>query len=279
MNRVEGRTAFITGIGQGQGRAHAFRLAQEGADIIGVDLLSNIPSVPYDLSSEEHLQETVRLVESTGRKIVALQGDVRSQDDLDQAVNAGLSAFGKIDIVSANAGIWAGGPPAWELSDNEWQDVIDVDLTGVWRTVKATVPAMIDHGQGGSVILTSSGAGMRAMPNLASYVAAKFGVTGLVKALANELAPHRIRVNGLQPGNIDTQMLFNDTMMKHLRPDLDSPEREDIREIAQALHLLPEPWLQPSAISEAVLWLASDEAQFVTGVSLPVDAGLGVKAV
>jgi SDR family mycofactocin-dependent oxidoreductase len=203
MGRVEGKVALITGAARGQGRSHALRLAEEGADIIAVDVCGQLDTVPYAMATEADLEETAKQVEDRDRRILTRQADVRDLGQLQAAVADGVSEFGHLDIVCANAGIGSMGP-AWELSEETWQDMIDVNLTGVWKTVKAVIPQMIEQGTGGSIVLTSSIFGVQAGANVAHYVAAKHGVTGLMRALAVELAPHRIRVNSVHPTTVDT---------------------------------------------------------------------------
>ncbi len=279
MGRVEGKVAFITGAGRGQGRAHAIRLAQEGADIVAVDICQQINTVDYPLATEEDLAETVSLVEAEDRRAVAMPADVRSSEALEAAVSAGLAEFGKIDIVCANAGIVTF-HDAVTMGEDVFTDVVDTNLTGVWRTVKATVPQMIERGEGGSIVLTSSINGRRGVQNIAHYTAAKHGVVGLMRALVNELGPERIRVNCVMPGSTSTPMIHNDATYRLFRPDLENPQIDDVREVFENLSVFPEtPWMEPTDISNAVLFLASEEARFVTGVCLPVDAGYLEKAV
>lgn len=276
MGRVQGKVAFITGAARGQGRAHAVRLAEEGADIIGVDICEQIASVPYPMSTGDDLKETARLVEALGRRIVTMAADVRHQGSLDDAVAAGLAAFGRIDIVVANAGIVSYSPAA-EMTHQLWNDMIDVQLTGAWQTVHAVIPTMIERGNGGSIVITSSGAGLHAFPSLMHYSAAKHGQVGLMKTLAVELGPHRIRVNTVHPGAVDTPMCQNEFTWKRFFPDVENPTREQFAEALLQGSALPTPWVESIDIANAVLFLASDEARFVTGVALPVDAGESVK--
>jgi (+)-trans-carveol dehydrogenase/(-)-trans-carveol dehydrogenase len=276
MDRVKGKVAFITGAARGMGRAHAVRLAEEGADIIAIDLMQPLESVSYPLSGPEDLEETKALVEKTGQRILTRPADVRSQGDLDAAVAAGLDAFGHIDIVCGNAGIASFGP-TWELPEGTWQEMIDINLSGVWHTAKAAVPAMIDAGQGGAIVLVSSVAGLKGIPNIAHYSAAKHGLVGLMRSLANELAPHRIRVNTVHPTNVATPMVQNDTTFRAFRPDLLNPSEEESLEAMAQMNAIPIPWVDPVDVSNAVLWLASDEARYVTGVALPIDAGMTIK--
>jgi (+)-trans-carveol dehydrogenase len=272
MGRVEGKVAFITGAARGQGRSHALRLAEEGADIIAVDVCQDIATVPYPSATDADLAETVRQVEALDRRIVAQQADVRDLPALQRAVDEGLSQFGHIDIVCANAGILSFAP-ALELTEEVWQDVVDVNLTGVWKTVKAAAPAMVERGEGGSIILTSSIAGLVAFPNLAHYTAAKHGVTGLMRTLAMELAPHSIRVNSVHPTTVDTPMVANDAIYGLFAGGAPGATREQASEGMKALNAMPVPWVEAVDISNAVLYLASDEARFVTGTTTVIDAG------
>jgi len=272
MGRVEGKVAFVTGAARGQGRSHALRLAEEGADIIAVDVCRQLASVPYPMATPDDLAETAKLVEDLDRRIVAREVDVRDAARLAEVVAEGVAELGRLDVVVANAGIFSVGPTL-ELDEAVWQEMIDVNLTGVWKSIKAAVPRMIDAGRGGSVIITSSAAGLRGFPNIAHYVAAKHGVVGLMKTLAQELAPYMIRVNTVNPTTVDTPMVMNDTFFTLARPDLERPGRADAAEAFVGLNALPVPWVEAIDISNAVLWLASDESRFVTGVALPVDAG------
>ena len=272
MGRVEGKVAFITGAARGQGRSHALRLAQEGADIIAVDICQDLATVPYPGATEADLAETVKQVEALDRRIVAQQADVRDLAALQRAVDEGLSQFGHLDIVCANAGI-ASFAPALDLTEEVWQDVIDTNLTGVWKTVKATAPAMVERGQGGSIVLTSSIAGLIAFPNLAHYTAAKHGVTGLMRTLAVELAPHSIRVNSVHPTTVDTPMVANEPVWGLFLGGVAGATREQAAEGMKALNAMPVPWVEAVDISNAVLYLASDEARYVTGTTTVIDAG------
>ena len=272
MARLEGKVAFITGAARGQGRSHALRLAEEGAEIIACDICEQISTVRYPLANEDDLDETARMVEDLDRRIVARKADVRDGEQLKAVVEEGISEFGKIDIVCANAGIATYGP-SWELSEEQWQDMIDTNLTGVWETCKAVIPHMIERGEGGSIILTSSTAGIMGLANVGHYTAAKHGVVGLMKTLANELAPHMIRVNSVHPTGVDTPMIQNDSTYNLFMPNVEKPTREQAAEAFQTLNALPIPWVEARDISNAVLWLASDEARYVTGQQLKVDAG------
>ena len=270
--RLEGKVAFITGAARGQGRSHAIRLAQEGADIIAIDVCAQIESVPYAMATPADMAETVKEVEALDRRIVATQADVRDFATVKKALDEGVAQLGRLDIVSANAGICSFGS-ADELTEQAWRDMIDTNLTGVWHTAKAAIPHLKAGGRGGSIILTSSTAGLMALSNMAHYVSAKHGVVGLMKTLALELAPDMIRVNSVHPTSVNTDMIHNDATYGLFAPDLQSPTREQVGERFQGLNALPIMWVEPVDISNAVLWLASDESRYVTGVTLPVDAG------
>ncbi|WP_378145951.1 mycofactocin-coupled SDR family oxidoreductase [Cnuibacter sp. UC19_7] len=263
--RVEGKVAFITGAARGQGRSHALRLAEEGADIIAVDLASPIPNIDYPSSTEEDLAETVRLVEALDRRIVATKTDVRDRDAMRLAIESGVGQLGRLDIVVANAGIcviddWKG------TSEEVWDQTIGTNLTGVWNTVSLTAQHLIDAG-GGSIIMTSSAAGLKGLPFLSAYVAAKHGVVGLMRAYATELAEYNVRVNSVHPTGVDTPMgtlgggNFGPLLEAH--PKLGG----------MLANLLPVEITQPVDISNAVLFLASDESRYVTSLTMTVDAG------
>ncbi|BBX51888.1 mycofactocin-coupled SDR family oxidoreductase [Mycolicibacterium poriferae] len=276
--RVEGKVAFVTGAARGQGRSHAVRLAEEGADIIAVDICGPIsadsqiaPSTPDDLA------QTVDLVKNLGRRIVTTQVDVRDYDALKVALDDGVEQLGRLDIVVANAGIGNGGETLDKTSEEDWDDMIGVNLSGVWKTVKAAVPQLISGGNGGSIILTSSVGGLKPYPNTGHYIAAKHGVIGLMRTFAVELGQHFIRVNAVCPTNVNTPMFMNEGTIKLFRPDLETPGPDDLAVAAQFMHTLPIGWVEPVDISNAVLFLASDEARYITGVPLPVDAGSMLK--
>jgi SDR family mycofactocin-dependent oxidoreductase len=276
MGKLDGKVAVITGAGRGQGRAHAVRLAQEGADIIAVDICAPIQTVPYELSSLDDLQETVALVEQLDRRIVARAADVRDREALGTAVRQGVAQLGRIDIVIGNAGILSYAPFV-EMTDQMYHDMIDVQLHGNYNLCQVTVPQLIEQGDGGSIILISSTAGMRGFPNQVHYNVAKHGVVGLMRSLANELAPHFIRVNTVHPSSVNTKMIQNETIWNMFAPGVENPTLDDFGEAFTALNLLPIPWLEPSDISAAVAWLACEDSRFVTGVTLPVDAGFLAK--
>jgi (+)-trans-carveol dehydrogenase len=274
--RVAGKVALITGAARGQGRSHALRLAKEGADIIALDICRQIETVPYPLSTPEDLEETARQVKELGQSVVTREVDVRDGEALIAAVNDGVAQLGGLDIVIANAGILSVGA-SFELSEQTWSQVIDINLSGVWRTTKAAVPHLIAGGKGGSIVLTSSIAGLIGQPGIGHYVAAKHGVVGLMKTLALELAPLNIRVNSIHPTNVDTGMIMNEATYRVFLPDDPHPTREKFAVPAGEMNALPVPWIQPGDVSDAVLFLASDEARYITGISLPIDAGAAIK--
>jgi SDR family mycofactocin-dependent oxidoreductase len=277
MGRVEGKVALVTGAARGQGRAHALRLAGEGADIIAVDICDSVATVDYEPASEEDLQETERLVKATGRQIIASVADVRDFDAVDAAVARGIKQFGHLDIAIANAGIMAHPAKIWEFSSEQWQTTMDVNLTGVWHTLKAVAPRMIAQASGGSIILTSSTAGAKGAANFGNYVVTKHGILGLAKTAAIELGEYSIRVNCILPTSVNTHLIQSQPLYDLFRPDVDNPTREDTEAAFSSLHLLPVKWLEPKDIADAALWLASDESKYVTGLEVRVDAGFGIK--
>ena len=264
MGRVEGKVAFVTGAARGQGRSHAIRLAEEGADIIAVDVPGDYASVGYPMGTEQELADTVKAVEALDRRIVATKADVRDLAALRKAVDDGVAELGRLDVVCANAGICT--VQTWdEVTPEVWQDTLDTNLTGVWNTFVVSVPHLIEAG-GGSIIATSSTAGIKGLPFLAPYVAAKHGVVGISRTMANELAKHRIRVNTVHPTGVDTPMVAG---LGGLDPIINKePELGPI-----FMNTYPVEMVDPRDISNAVLWLASDEARYVTGLELTVDAG------
>ena len=266
MGKLDGKVAFITGAARGQGRSHAVRLAQEGANIIAVDICAQIPSVSYAMSTPEDLAQTVKEVEALDRRIVATEADVRDRAALGAAYEAGVAELGVADIVLANAGI---APMGLEVKPGEWQDVLDVNLTGVFHTIEVAIPSIIERGQGGAIVITSSTAGINGIggsaPGGLGYTASKHGVVGLMRSYANTLAQHSIRVNTVHPTGVNTPMVVNDVMQEFLAAD---------PQMGQAMaNALPVEMVEPVDISNAILWLVSDDARYVTGVTLPVDAG------
>jgi SDR family mycofactocin-dependent oxidoreductase len=275
--RVAGKVAFISGAARGQGRSHAVRLAQEGADVIAIDICGPIDNLAYDASTPADLAETADLVKALGRRIVTAQVDVRDFDALKAAVDKGVEQLGRLDIVVANAGIGTFGNKLHKLPEKIWQDMIDVNLSGVWKTVKAGVPHILAGKRGGSIVLTGSVGSHKALAYTGHYIAAKHGVMGLMRSFAVELGQHSIRVNSVHPSQVNTPMTMNDVTFRLFRPDLENPGPEDFAPFSQMTHTMPVPWVEAVDISNAVLFLASDESRYVTGVSLPVDAGALLK--
>jgi SDR family mycofactocin-dependent oxidoreductase len=269
---VKGKVAFITGAARGQGRAHAVRLAEEGADIIAVDVCAPIPTVPYGMPTPDDLSETASLVRSTGRRVVTAQADVRDLATLTEAVTAGVQELGRLDIVIANAGI-STTASTLDMTEEMWTTMLDINLTGVWKTLKATVPHVVQGGRGGSVVITSSIATEIAHENTAHYTASKHGLVGLMRVMAKELAPQNIRVNSLHPTTVGTGMVLNDTIYRLFRPDLENPTRDDFLQAAQSINALPVPMLEPIDIAHAVIYLVSDAGRYITGTTQVLDAG------
>jgi (+)-trans-carveol dehydrogenase len=278
MGLLDGKVAFVTGAARGQGRSHARRLAEEGADIIAIDACATPDWLSYPLASEADLAQTAKEVEALDRRIVARRADARDLDAVRAVLAAGVAELGgRLDIVCANAAIISQPVPTWEIDLGQWRELVDVTLTGVFVTIKAAVPHMIAAGNGGSIALTSSGAALISGAGLADYKAAKAGVLSLTRTLACELAEHFIRVNAICPTAVDTPMIQNEALYRSFRPDLDRPGREDVKAGFQTMNLLPVPWVDPADVSNAIVWLASDAARYVTGVTLPVDAGNALK--
>ncbi len=278
MGKLEGKVAFITGAARGQGRSHAVRLAEEGADIIAIDLARQLETAKYPLATEDDLAETVRQVEALDRRIVATVADVRDFDALSTALDAGVAELGGLDIVVANAGIMDFGRTE-ELSAESWRDMIDINLTGVWHTAKAAIPHVRARGRGGSIILTSSTYSAMGAQNTAHYTAAKHGVVGLMRVMALELADEQIRVNAVAPTVVDTTLIQNPAIYSLFAPELPPEERttDVIWPRFGELNALPIPFIESIDVSNAVLWLASDESRYVTGINMPIDAGALLK--
>jgi SDR family mycofactocin-dependent oxidoreductase len=276
MGKLEGKVAFITGAARGQGRSHAIRLAEEGADIIALDLCAQLDTVEYPLSTPDDLAETVKLVEDTGRTIIARQADVRDADAVQAVVDEGVGQLGRLDIIIANAGIM---PIIGERSQRRqaWHDAIDVMLSGVFNTVEAGLPTLLDGGRGGSIVITSSSAGLYVggmkksakSPGGWGYVAAKHGVVGLMRAYAVAFGPDNIRCNSIHPTGVATPMVMNEAFLKF------GEEHPDFADTMQ--NLLPVPLIEPIDVSNAILYLCSEDGRYVTGVTLPVDAGLIIR--
>ncbi len=271
QGRVEGKVALVTGAAKGQGRSHCVRLAEEGARIVAVDRCAELPGIPYGQGTAEDLAETARLVEKAGGEVVTAVADVRDRAAMAGAVAAGVAAFGGLDVAVANAGVIQL-KPALDVDDDDWDTVVGVNLAGTWRTVQAVLPALLERG-GGSIVVTSSAAGLKGPPHMSHYAASKAGVLGMVRSLATELGPQRVRVNCIAPTTVDTDMVHWQGAYDAFRPDLEHPTRADVEPVFASLNVLPVPWIEPQDTSNAVLWLASDEARYVTGIVLPVDAG------
>ena len=267
--RLAGKVAFITGAARGQGRAHAVRMANEGADIIAVDIAGKLPPcVPYDSATPDDLAETVKLVEETGQKILVDVVDVRDADGLRTAVDDGVAALGRLDIIVANAGVSA--PQTWDaITSDDFRDVMDINVTGTWNTVVAGAQKIIDGGRGGSIILISSAAGIKMQPFMVHYTASKHAVTGMARAFAAELGRHSIRVNSVHPGAVNTLMGSGD-MIGSLGRAI-----ETYPQLAQMITPFPPTWAaEPEDIADAVCWLASEESKNVTAAAISIDQGM-----
>jgi SDR family mycofactocin-dependent oxidoreductase len=270
--RLAGKTALITGAARGIGRAQAVRFAQEGADIVALDVCGPVETVAIPHSTPADLERTAALVAETGAQVHTEIVDVRDLAAVQTATDRGVERFGGLDVVCATAGITSRGM-AVDLDENAWRTMLDVNLTGVWHTCRAAAPHLIARGAG-AMVLTSSIAGLRGLVGVAHYTAAKHGVIGLMRSLANELAPHNVRVNCISPTNVDTPMIQNDVVSSAFRPDLDRPPtRAEFVEAAKSMNMLAVPWIDPVDVANAALFLASDEARYITAINLPVDAG------
>ncbi|KKC03659.1 3-ketoacyl-ACP reductase [Mycobacterium nebraskense] len=265
MKRLLGKVVLVTGAARGTGRVHCQRFADEGANVIALDATA----------ASAELLDTARDVESRGRRCVTGVVDVSDLEAVTGAVANGVTALGRLDIVVANAGIHITGGRTWELDPRDWHRTLDINLTGVWHTVKAGVPHM---GEGGAIVIISSTNGLRGTPNTAHYTASKHAVVGLARTLANELGPSGIRVNTVHPGPVATPMVLNDRTFRRLCPDLENPTAADAAEVLRARNLLRVPWVEPVDVANAVVFLASEEARYITGTQLVVDAGLSQKA-
>lgn len=263
--RFAGKVAFVTGAARGQGRAEAVKFASEGADVIAVDACSEFASTSYPGATAADLAETTRLVEETGRGIVATAVDTRDFDGLAAALKAGTDLFGRLDIVVANAGICSG-RRSWKITAEQWQETIDVNLTGTFNTAKAAIPYLIEQGAGGAMVFTSSVSGSKGAPFVAHYVASKYGVTGLAKAMANELGQHKIRVNTLHPAGVRTGM--------DMSIDMGPLLAQHAHTLAPIfMNTLPYHVIEPAEIADVVAWVCSDEARHLTGAQVPIDIG------
>ena len=270
--QLAGQVAFVSGAARGQGRSHALALAGEGASIIAVDACAPIATVPYPLATKEDLLQTAEQVAALGVQVIHGVVDVRDLAGLENFVSDAVGVLGRLDVVCANAGI-STPSPTLTMSEETWQTTIDINLTGVWKTCRATVPHIIAGGRGGAVIITSSSATSMISGNIAHYTASKHGLIGFMRVLAKELAADRIRVNTLHPTGVRTPMIFNQPMYRLFRPDLEDPDQEDFESVARTHHALGVSSVEPEDVSAAVIYLASASGRYVTGTTLMLDAG------
>jgi SDR family mycofactocin-dependent oxidoreductase len=277
MGQLDGKVAFITGVARGQGRSHALTLAREGAAIIGLDLCGKPSTTAYPGTSEEDLQETARQVKELGGQIFVDVADTRDYAQVKSIFDRGIEQFGRIDIVVPNAGICSGAK-TWEIDPADWREMVDINLNGVFHTVKAAIPTMIAQNEGGSIVFIGSTEALKGAENISSYAAAKHGVTGLMTSLARELGRYNIRVNSVNPTCVDTDMINNDFVYGLFRPDLDKPTREDVIDTFAGTHILPVPWMQPQDVSNAILYLVTEPGRYITATALVIDAGFIVKS-
>ena len=271
MGKLDGRVALITGGARGQGRSHALTLARNGAHIVVCDICEDIPTNPYPLGTERELQETVEMVEELGQQALGLKADVRSGDQMRKVAKEGVARFGKIDILLANAGICSFSKVI-EMSDEMWDDMLNTNLKGIFNAMRAVVPTMIER-KYWRIVATASSAAQTGFGNIAHYVAAKWGVMGLVKSLVHEVSEYGITVNGVIPTEVKTTLFMNETTFGYWRPDLERPTLEDMAPVAHKLNAIPITAVEPEDISNAILFLVSDEARYITGHFLNVDAG------
>lgn len=276
-SRLVGRVALVSGAARGQGRSHCVHLAEAGADILAFDVCAPVTDDAwYPPATREDLEETARLVEAAGRRAVTTVADVRDAQAVRALVDAGVQQLGRLDVVVANAGIVTPAP-AVDLTELSWQTMLDVNLTGVWNTVQPALPHLLARGSGSIVVISSANGGMKAPPHLAHYAAAKHGLVGMVRSLANEFGPRGIRVNSVHPTAVATPLIHNEQTYRLFAPDAASPTAEDAAPAFTAFHSLPIPWIESADVSRAVVWLAGDTARWVTGIALPIDAGLSAR--
>jgi SDR family mycofactocin-dependent oxidoreductase len=273
---LKDKVALVTGAARGQGRSHAVCMAEEGADVIAIDLCGPVRSVQYPAPTRADLAETASAVEGFGRRAFVAEADVRDIEALTDAVDAAAGELGRLDVVVANAGIVTFGAETHEVGEDAWQDLMDVNVTGVWHTYKASARHLIKTGPGGSVIIVSSLAGLRGLGNSAGYTTTKHAIVGLMKVLANELGPRGIRVNTIHPNTVDTPMIQNEALYRLVCPDLEHPTAQDVALRFALTNPMGVPWLTPRDVSNAVVWLASDKARYVTGAQIPVDCGAAI---
>jgi SDR family mycofactocin-dependent oxidoreductase len=279
MDELEGKVAFITGAARGQGANHALRLAEQGVDIIAVDVNASLPTVPYPGPGPDELASVAEQVRSLGRRCFTRQVDVRDADAVRSAVDDGVAELGRLDIVVPNAGI-ASIASVTEMTHEQWHTMIDINLNGAWHAVSAALPHVRAGGRGGAIVLIGSTASLTVLPGLAHYTAAKHAIIGVSRTLALELGPERIRVNAICPGNVDTPMVVNEQIMRLFMPELEAPTRADAERPDSAYvqgNVIPVPWIDVDDVTNALLFLVSDRARYITGVALPVDAGFLLK--
>jgi SDR family mycofactocin-dependent oxidoreductase len=272
---LAGRVAVITGGARGQGRSHAVALARLGADIAVCDACADVATVAYPMAGRQDLEETDRLVEKEGRRCVSSVVDVRDLDAMVAFVDGVRSFLGSVDILVANAGVSAMGSVC-DLTADQWADVIDINLTGVFNSIRAAAPHMRRQGWG-RIVGVSSMLGRTSQPFIPAYTASKWGVIGLCKSAAQELAGNGVTVNVVAPGNVSTPMIHNDALYRLMRPDLEHPTQEDVAAAMAGLHVQPVPWLEPEEVTAAVVFLVSEGARHITGSVIDVDAGASAR--